>query len=874
MAKKTAFDRQREAKTSAAPGRKKTQVPARTSKSSSAAKKAEPVRMPKFEVKETVGREVKYLIILLVWVLLALSLCLGSVFGVFGAAVHDVSVGVLGISAYLICFGAICAVAARMWKIPVRPQYAKDLCLLILAVAVGAGMHIINGKELKTLADWYQKATWYTGGVVGGFIGSALASFIGQAGSLLLLGGLCIICLVVITEKSAIQTAIRAWSNTRKMTKNVEENVKEKVRQHHEVREEQRKRWVQEQEEEKNQTRQPEIHMSVPEKPFVLEEAPEEEEIPTWMKPKASSKPAGDKKEPKGPIHDGSVDIPLISFDSYIQKKQTKQTDLEPINALQPGSIPITGTSEGIKTAKVEKAVEKIPPVSQEEQEKINFGIQQNLFAEQKDPEEYVFPSIELLNKAETVASGSRDELYKNAQKLEQALLSFGVEATVTQVNQGPAVTRYELIPRQGVKVSRIVNLADDIALNLAAPAIRIEAPIPGKSAVGIEVPNKKAAMVTLREVIESDVFRKFPSKLAFSLGKTIDGEVKVTDIGKMPHLLIAGATGSGKSVCINSLLISIMYKAHPKDVKLILIDPKVVELSVYNGIPHLLLPVVNDPKKAAASLNWAVQEMTMRYKKFADMNVRDIRGYNAAVRERALSGELMETMPQIVIVIDELADLMMVAGKEVEEAICRLAQMARAAGMHLVIATQRPSVDVITGVIKANIPSRLAFAVSSGVDSKTILDTVGAEKLLGRGDMLFCPIGESKAVRIQGAFVSDQEVERVVEAVRQGAKPPDYNQDLAESVESASTGSLFKNEEDKDEYLEDAIRLVVEKQRASISMLQRAFRIGFNRAARLIDAMYERGVVGPDEGSKPRKVLMTKEEYDSQGVNQDELQE
>lgn len=874
MAKKTAFDRQREAKTSAAPGRKKTQVPARTSKSSSAAKKAEPVRMPKFEVKETVGREVKYLMILLVWVLLALSLCLGSVFGVFGAAVHDVSVGVLGISAYLICFGAICAVAARMWKIPVRPQYAKDLCLLILAVAVGAGMHIINGKELKTLADWYQKATWYTGGVVGGFIGSALASFIGQAGSLLLLGGLCIICLVVITEKSAIQTAIRAWSNTRKMTKNVEENVKEKVRQHHEVREEQRKRWVQEQEEEKNQTRQPEIHMSVPEKPFVLEEAPEEEEIPTWMKPKASSKPAGDKKEPKGPIHDGSVDIPLISFDSYIQKKQTKQTDLEPINALQPGSIPITATSEGIKTAKVEKEVEKIPPVSQEEQEKINFGIQQNLFAEQKDPEEYVFPSIELLNKAETVASGSRDELYKNAQKLEQALLSFGVEATVTQVNQGPAVTRYELIPRQGVKVSRIVNLADDIALNLAAPAIRIEAPIPGKSAVGIEVPNKKAAMVTLREVIESDVFRKFPSKLAFSLGKTIDGEVKVTDIGKMPHLLIAGAAGSGKSVCINSLLISIMYKAHPKDVKLILIDPKVVELSVYNGIPHLLLPVVNDPKKAAASLNWAVQEMTMRYKKFADMNVRDIRGYNAAVRERALSGELMETMPQIVIVIDELADLMMVAGKEVEEAICRLAQMARAAGMHLVIATQRPSVDVITGVIKANIPSRLAFAVSSGVDSKTILDTVGAEKLLGRGDMLFCPIGESKAVRIQGAFVSDQEVERVVEAVRQGAKPPDYNQDLAESVESASTGSLFKNEEDKDEYLEDAIRLVVEKQRASISMLQRAFRIGFNRAARLIDAMYERGVVGPDEGSKPRKVLMTKEEYDSQGVNQDELQE
>ena len=439
--------------------------------------------------------------------------------------------------------------------------------------------------------------------------------------------------------------------------------------------------------------------------------------------------------------------------------------------------------------------------------------------------------------------------------------MSFGVEAKVVQVNRGPAVTRYELQPKQGVKVSRIVNLADDIALNLAASGIRIEAPIPGKSAVGIEVPNKEAASVSLREVIESDVFKKFPSKLAFGLGKDIDGEVRVADIAKMPHLLIAGATGSGKSVCINSLIISLLYKADPKEVKLILVDPKVVELSVYNGIPHLLIPVVNDPKKAAASLNWAVQEMTQRYRKFADMNVRDIRGYNTAVKEQP---ELeLETLPQIVIIIDELADLMMVASKEVEEAICRLAQMARAAGLHLVIATQRPSVDVITGLIKANIPSRLAFAVSSGTDSRTILDMVGAEKLLGKGDMLFCPMGASKPTRIQGAFVSDKEVETIVAAVRVNAS---YDEDLIETVSGGSVGGTTGEDDELDEILPEAISFVVDKQKASISMLQRAFRIGFNRAARLMEAMYARGIVGPDEGSKPRKVLITREELESDG--------
>lgn len=856
MAKKTAFDTQREAKQkakrSASAGRgrstSKKMTKARSFSASSVQKKAgarskgkEIQQIPRFRVKETVGREVRSLICLLVWVLLALSICLGPTFGVFGETVHDVSVGVFGIGAYLLCFAGILVLLLRMWRRPEYPSYAKDLCIVLLILAIMILMHIINGTSIEeTWEAWYFQAKWYTGGVVGAVLGNLLLQFFGKVGAILLLVGIMVICLVVITEKSAIQAAIKAWAKTRKVTKNVEENVREKVKQH----QEQRRVWEQEENRTAEQEKEPEIHII--ERTSFFEETDEGEKTPSWR--------TSQKKEKQEP------EVDRENIFAYVAQRQKMQDQQVPERESGEVDQPV---------------VQKAAPVTKEEQAQVNYGIQQNLFADAKDTEEYVFPVIDLLEKREVPAAGSRNELYQNAQKLENALMSFGVEARVTQVNQGPTVTRYELIPRQGVKVSRIVNLAGDIALNLAAPSIRIEAPIPGKSAVGIEVPNRHPVTVTLREIIESDVFRKFPSKLAFSLGKTIDGEVKVADIAKMPHLLIAGATGSGKSVCINSLLISILYKAHPKDVKLILIDPKVVELSVYNGIPHLLLPVVNDPKKAAAALNWAVQEMSMRYKKFADLSVRDIKGYNEAVQEHLAQGEVLESMPQIVIVIDELADLMMVAGKEVEEAICRLAQMARAAGMHLVIATQRPSVDVITGVIKANIPSRLAFAVSSGVDSKTILDTVGAEKLLGKGDMLFCPIGASKAVRIQGAFVSDHEVERVVEAVRQGTSGPSYQPDLTEKVENAGAGSLFAQEEEKDEYLEDAIRMVVEKQKASISMLQRAYRIGFNRAARLIEAMYERGIVGPDEGSKPRKVLMTKEEYEEQGVSRDEqLQE
>lgn len=472
----------------------------------------------------------------------------------------------------------------------------------------------------------------------------------------------------------------------------------------------------------------------------------------------------------------------------------------------------------------------------------------------------YVFPPIELLGEDPKSGGGdSKAEMLANAKKLESTLKSFGVDAKVIQINRGPTVTRYELSPSQGVKVSKIVNLADDIALNLAASGIRIEAPIPGKAAVGIEVPNRETQSVYLRTVLDSDAFHNHGSKLAFALGEDIAGNPVVTDIGKMPHLLIAGATGSGKSVCINTLITSILYKADPKDVKLLLVDPKVVELSVYNGIPHLLIPVVTDPKKASAALNWAVREMLQRYNDFASFGVRDIKGFNAMKEEE---GDEKGKMAQIVIVIDELADLMMAAPGEVEDSICRLAQMARAAGMHLIIATQRPSVDVITGVIKANIPSRLAFAVSSGIDSRTILDMVGAEKLLGKGDMLFYPAGQSKPARLQGAFVTDKEVEDIVSFLKKSGRPG-YTQDTIDQITKV-TKTGMDADEDSDAFFEPAVDLIIEKEKASVSMLQRQFRIGYNRAARLMDELERKGMVGPEDGSKPRKVLITRAQWET----------
>jgi len=481
------------------------------------------------------------------------------------------------------------------------------------------------------------------------------------------------------------------------------------------------------------------------------------------------------------------------------------------------------------------------------------------------EDEHYEFPPVTLLSPGESKGiKGGKKAVTDTAAKLQKTLYSFGVSAKVENVSVGPAITRYELKPAEGVRVSKIANLADDIALNLAAETIRIEAPIPGKQAVGIEIPNKENEVVHFRDIIETTDFTDHKSKLAFAVGKDVAGNALVTDIAKMPHVLIAGATGSGKSVCINTLITSIIYKAKPSEVKLVMIDPKVVELSVYNGIPHLLIPVVTDPKKAAGALAWAVQEMVNRYTLFASKNVRDIKGYNEALDKEGGA----EKLPQIVIIIDELSDLMMVSPKDVEDAICRLAQMARAAGMHLVIATQRPSVDVITGIIKANIPSRIAFAVSSQVDSRTILDMAGAEKLLGKGDMLFYPAGAPKPVRVQGAFINDKEVEKIVDFLKANGDVT-YNEEILEKIErnNSQEGEMGNGQgddpdDDTDPFLMEAIETVVETGQASTSFIQRRFKVGYARAGRIIDQMEERGIISGYQGSKPREVLMTKERW------------
>lgn len=530
------------------------------------------------------------------------------------------------------------------------------------------------------------------------------------------------------------------------------------------------------------------------------------------------------------------------------------------------------GMLAAVAAAEQEKSRSSRKKTVSDPQENAKVSEQIQSAAQQKPKRKYRLPSVSLLNPADPNATGdSREHLQKMSARLQMTLTNFGVDAKVTDVNCGPSVTRYEIQPAMGVKVSKIVNLADDIKLNLAVSDIRIEAPVPGKSVIGIEVPNKTNVPVSFRSLVESREFRKEESKIAFCAGKDISGANIIANIEKMPHLLIAGATGSGKSVCINTIIMSILFKAKPEEVRMIMIDPKIVELSVYNGIPHLLLPVVTDPKKAAGALNWAVTEMTDRYKKFAEYHVRDISSYNKKVQRVAASmndgdGEKPEMMPQIVIIVDELADLMMVAPGDVEGAICRLAQLARAAGLHLVIATQRPSVNVITGLIKANMPSRIAFAVTSGVDSRTILDMNGAEKLLGKGDMLFYPQNYQKPLRVQGAFVSDEEVARVVEDIIAKNGDTTYDQSIEENIEKKAgetgDGGGKSSGDDRDVHFEEAGYFVIEKQKGSIGMLQRMFKVGFNRAARIMDQLEEAGVVGPEEGTKPRHVLMNAEEF------------
>ena len=649
------------------------------------------------------------------------------------------------------------------------------------------------------------------GGKIGKGLASVLTPAIGVAGTYVVTVILMIICLVIITGKSALK-GVKAGSDK------AYARAKEDARRHKEHAEV-RKRERMEQREQREKER--------------------------------AAAAADSSMHRRRDKH-----VEGVSFDTSIAKKSPEVREL-PIDP---------------KTAKGPEKPEFI--IHRADPEPADYGkdVAASVAADSVKPKkEYQYPPLSLLQRGKRGGGESDAHLRETAMKLQQTLENFGVKVTITNVSCGPSVTRYELQPEMGVKVSKIVGLADDIKLNLAAADIRIEAPIPGKAAVGIEVPNKENSAVMLRDLLESPEFKNSSSKISFAVGKDIGGKTVVADIAKMPHVLIAGATGSGKSVCINTLIMSVLYKADPNEVKLIMIDPKVVELSVYNGIPHLLIPVVTDPKKAAGALNWAVGEMSRRYQAFAKYNVRDMKGYNEKIKSLGVQteeGDKLEPMPQIIIIVDELADLMMVAPGDVEEAICRLAQLARAAGIHLVLATQRPSVNVITGLIKANMPSRIAFSVSSGVDSRTIIDMNGAEKLLGKGDMLFYPSGYQKPARVQGSFVTDKEVQQVVEYLREHNGDVTYNQDIETHMNTIPTGNPASGSggsegNENDAYFADAGRLIIEKEKASIGMLQRAFKIGFNRAARIMDQLCEAGAVGPEEGTKPRKVLMSSEEFE-----------
>ena len=767
--------------------------------------------------------------------------------GFVGDAVSSVLFGLFGTIAYIIPILLFIGIAFVISN--------KGNSIAYIKTAAGAGFTLMVCTLFQLIMNEYTAGTrlfsYYKissmhkdgGGLLGGIVVSALCPAIGVIGTYVIVIILCIICLVIITEKSFIRGVKKGSGKAYSSAKQDAKKRKEQA----ELRREKRAQEREQKAAEKERKRKDNTVSGVSFDTTLVKKSPEMREI-------TPPEDVPDLFAEEIPSYDGreaEVSKNIVPDDITINRAQPIMEEEAPI----PEPVP-----EKRKTKESKKQVETATANVEQEIKK----------SEEKRAKEYVFPPLSLLKHGKKSGGDSDAHLRQTAMKLQQTLQNFNVNVTVTNVSCGPSVTRYELQPEQGVKVSKIVGLADDIKLNLAAADIRIEAPIPGKAAVGIEVPNKENTAVMLRDLLETDEFQKHESKIAFAAGRDIAGKVVVADIMKMPHVLIAGATGSGKSVCINTLIMSILYKADPKDVKLIMIDPKVVELSVYNGIPHLMIPVVTDPKKAAGALNWAVAEMMKRYDLFAQYNVRDLKGYNAKVETiEAIEEEgKPEKLPQIVIIVDELADLMMVAPGEVEESICRLAQLARAAGIHLVLATQRPSVNVITGLIKANMPSRIAFSVSSGVDSRTIIDMNGAEKLLGKGDMLFYPAGYQKPARVQGAFVSDKEVQAVVDFLVKNSESVQYNEEITNHVNSTSVaagGAASGNSgaDDRDAYFVDAGKFIIEKDKASIGMLQRVFKIGFNRAARIMDQLAEAGVVGEEEGTKPRKVLMSMEQFE-----------
>ena len=774
--------------------------------------KAERVKKDRTAEENTVIREVSAIAVIAVGTLLVLGFYFNAL-GVFGKIVKNCALGLFGAWCYVLpIVFVLCGIFFLFKNIERRK---KAWFLLGIFISVNGIVHLLSSVSDSLFSHLF---TYGLQGKGGGILGGTLVillSFIGKIGTGVVLFAAAFIFVILFTGITPVES-LRNYIQAKR-----EERYDERQAEKEAAEKKEKKKL---QKEETHETESEEMEFKI----FSHDQLGVEESAPEKKK----------KKEEKGE---------KVSAEELMKAEIGKNVRETVASKVREDDNKKAEGEEGapVLVEDIEKEIEKAKP---------EF--------------EYKFPPIDLLaeKKAEGASSVKSEDLRESAKKLIETLKSFGVEAKVLEVSRGPAVTRFEIQPSAGVKVSKIVNLADDIALNLAAYGVRIEAPIPGKAAVGIEIPNKAISMVSLKEVVSSNEFKTFKSKTAVALGKDISGKPIIADISKMPHVLIAGTTGSGKSVCINTIITSIIYKATPDEVKLLMIDPKVVELGVYNGIPHLLIPVVTDPRKAAGALNWAVTEMVKRYKTFADCNVRDIAGYNEYAESEGL-----RKLEKIVIIIDELSDLMMVAPHDVEDAICRLAQMARAAGMHLVIATQRPSVDVITGLIKANVPSRIAFTVSNQIDSRTILDMMGAEKLLGRGDMLFLPVGASKPTRIQGAFVSDKEVEHIVEFIK-GDYEPDYDEDILEKIENGNKPDAEEESGgDCDELLEQAIEIVVDCGQASVSLVQRRLKVGYARAGRIIDQMEARGIIGPHEGSKPRQVLITKAQFYEMKMNSDE---
>ena len=876
-------------KTSSKTTSKKTTNKNTKSKSQGTAKKAskstaKSAGKEEAEVLSFLGSEI------FIWMVIAISLIMilsnFGLGGFLGEAISGFLIKLFGILAYVfpfVLFFSIMFLIANKGSKRARIRVLTAFAMLLLICTL---LQLIRGE----------------GGVLGSLLANFLTPAIGVAGAYVILIILLIICLVIITGKSALKgmqtggnrayekakkDAIRRkeLSQTRKLEREklLAEQEKEKaereVENTYDLKASSKKRrdnivdgvsFDTTLGSKKKKFNMHELTIESPdaaEKPKLGTEnlsSPFEPIAKPLATPTSASVEEEEKKAPSFTIYRGGETVEA-------EKDVTSESEPSETEVMEY-PVEESTTSEVQGEQEIKRSSRKAPKLDADsaagEMDKVEAAITASESLPQK---EYEYPSLSLLKKGKNSSGESNEALTETAQKLQSTLASFGVNVTISNVSCGPSVTRYELQPETGVKVSKIVGLADDIKLNLAAADIRIEAPIPGKAAVGIEVPNKETSGVMLRDLLESKEFKESESKLSFAVGKDIGGKTVVFDIAKMPHVLIAGATGSGKSVCINTLIMSILYKATPAEVKLIMIDPKVVELNIYNGIPHLLIPVVTDPKKAAGALNWGVAEMTRRYKAFAEYGVRDMAGYNEKIKKEHVmteEGDSLEPLPQIVIIVDELADLMMVAPGDVEDAICRLAQLARAAGIHLVIATQRPSVNVITGLIKANMPSRIAFSVSSGVDSRTIIDMNGAEKLLGKGDMLFYPTGYQKPARIQGSFVSDEEIQQVVDFLKDSNQDKGYNEEVINHVDTiqlgAASASVASSDDDsRDVYFKEAGQLIIDKEKASIGMLQRSFKIGFNRAARIMDQLCEAGVVGPEEGTKPRKVLMSTLEFE-----------